>query len=90
MYIYLIVSPTFTTIGQDATVGNGDVHTVTCRAEGESQIQYELLKGSTEIFGFQSYGSVVSYPVCCNRGFHYTEHLTLRMWMEVTVESTNV
>ena len=53
-----IVSPTFTTIGQDAIISNGGVHTVTCRADGEGRIQYELLKEKTEAFGFQYDGSV--------------------------------
>ena len=54
----ITVAPTFTTIGQDAIISIGGVHTVTCRADGEGRIQYELLKEETETFGFQYDGSV--------------------------------
>ena len=51
-------------IGQDAIVDNGGVHTVTCRAEGEGEIQYELLKDETEVVGFQILESVVARHYC--------------------------
>ena len=75
-----IVLPTFTTIGQDAVVDNGGVYTVTCRADGQGEIQYELLKDDNEVFGFQVLGSVVSklFTVCCIRIF-VTVHSTLKM-----------
>ena len=52
-------------IGQDAVVDNGGVHTVTCRAEGEGEIQYELLKDETEVVGFQILESVVARHLLC-------------------------
>ena len=36
-----------------------------CRADGEGEIQYELLKDETEVFGFQFLGLVVSKLICC-------------------------
>ena len=54
----------FTTTGQNATVNNGGMHTVMCRADGEGQIQYELLKGENEVFGSQLNGSV-AIILCC-------------------------
>ena len=50
--------------GQDATIDYGDVHTVTCRADGED-LEYELEKeGTGPTFGFQSPGLVPQLHVC--------------------------
>ena len=68
-------------IGQDAVVDNGGVHTVTCRAEGEGEIQYELLKDETEAFGFQLLESVVASHLLCvvlEWFVIHTAHSTLR------------
>ena len=45
--------PTLTDSGQDATIDYGDVHTVTCRADGEDP-EYNLTKEGTGGFDFQS------------------------------------
>ena len=37
---------------------------MTCRAEGEEEIQYELLKDENEAFGFQPSGCVLSCSPC--------------------------
>lgn len=69
-------------IGQDAYVDNGGVHTVTCRAEGEGAIQYELLKDETEAFGFQLLKSVVAIHLLCvvlEWFVIHTAHSTWRM-----------
>ncbi|XP_065918770.1 tyrosine-protein phosphatase non-receptor type 5-like [Dysidea avara] len=50
-------APTFTGSVQDATIDYGDVHTVTCRADGED-LEFELGKeGTGPTFGFQSPGT---------------------------------
>ena len=56
--------PNFTMIGQNATVDNGGVLTVSCRAEGQEEIRYELLKDENEAFGFQTLGSVLGCLLC--------------------------
>ena len=50
------------------------MHTVTCRADGEGQIQYELQKEENEAFGFRLDGSVVSIMLCVILGY-CTQHI---------------
>ena len=55
---------------------------MTCRAEGEGKIQYELLKDETEAFVFQLLESVVARRLLCvvlEWFVIHTAHSTLRM-----------
>ena len=52
----LLVVPTLTDSGRNATIDYGDVHSVTCRADGEDP-EYDLVKEGAGGFGFRSSGS---------------------------------
>ncbi|XP_065918447.1 peroxidasin homolog isoform X2 [Dysidea avara] len=64
-------APTLTDSGQNATIDYGDVHTVTCRADGED-LEYELEKeGTGPTFGFQSPGTFNLENINGNDGGRY-------------------